>query len=104
MTHITIKLFEELYMMIAERDRLKPAPPPKPAGLANQQMAMVPQRSYTITVTPDFFNQLRILQKQSRDLRIEVGIMLGIFCILSKTIVSFLPFGGRISIMFLCVK
>ncbi|XP_053624738.1 coiled-coil domain-containing protein CG32809 isoform X5 [Plodia interpunctella] len=55
----------------SERDRLKPAPPPKPAGLANQQMAMVPQRSYTITVTPDFFNQLRILQKQSRDLRIE---------------------------------
>ncbi|KAJ0183665.1 hypothetical protein K1T71_000088 [Dendrolimus kikuchii] len=54
-----------------ERDRLKPAPPPKPAGLVGQQLALVPQRTYTINVTPDFFNQLRILQKQSRDLRIE---------------------------------
>ncbi|XP_031767240.2 coiled-coil domain-containing protein AGAP005037 isoform X5 [Galleria mellonella] len=55
----------------SERDRLKPAPPPKPAGLVGQQLALVPQRSYTINVSPDFFNQLRILQKQSRDLRIE---------------------------------
>ncbi|XP_075990630.1 coiled-coil domain-containing protein AGAP005037 isoform X5 [Anticarsia gemmatalis] len=54
-----------------ERDRLKPAPPPKPAGLVGQQMNLVPQRTYTINVTPDFFNQLRVLQKQSRDLRIE---------------------------------
>ncbi|XP_060809559.1 coiled-coil domain-containing protein AGAP005037 isoform X7 [Amyelois transitella] len=53
-----------------ERDRLKPAPPPKPAGLVGQQ-TMVAQRTYTITVNTDFFNQLRILQKQSRDLRIE---------------------------------
>ncbi|CAH2238196.1 jg2614, partial [Pararge aegeria aegeria] len=54
-----------------ERDRLKPAPPPKPAGLASQQMALAPQKNYTLNVTPDYFNQLRILQKQSRDLRIE---------------------------------
>ncbi|CAH2103293.1 unnamed protein product [Euphydryas editha] len=55
----------------SERDRLKPAPPPKPACLVGQQMALVPQRSYTLNVNPDFFNQLRVLQKQSRDLRIE---------------------------------
>ncbi|XP_039763517.1 coiled-coil domain-containing protein AGAP005037 isoform X2 [Pararge aegeria] len=55
----------------SERDRLKPAPPPKPAGLASQQMALAPQKNYTLNVTPDYFNQLRILQKQSRDLRIE---------------------------------
>ncbi|CAH0716579.1 unnamed protein product, partial [Brenthis ino] len=55
----------------SERDRLKPAPPPKPAGLVGQQLAMVPQRTYTLNVHPDFFNQLRVLQKQSRDLRIE---------------------------------
>ncbi|XP_026742398.1 coiled-coil domain-containing protein AGAP005037 isoform X4 [Trichoplusia ni] len=55
----------------AERDRLKPAPPPKPAGLVGQQLALVPQKTYTINVTPDFFSQLRVLQKQSRDLRIE---------------------------------
>ncbi|XP_069364976.1 coiled-coil domain-containing protein AGAP005037 isoform X4 [Maniola hyperantus] len=54
-----------------ERDRLKPAPPPKPAGLTGQQLTLAPQRSYTLNVTPEFFNQLRILQKQSRDLRIE---------------------------------
>lgn len=58
-----------------ERDRLKPAPPPKPACLVGQQMALVPQRSYTLNVNPDFFNQLRVLQKQSRDLRIEVRIV-----------------------------
>ncbi|XP_041986734.1 coiled-coil domain-containing protein AGAP005037 isoform X3 [Aricia agestis] len=54
-----------------ERDRLKPAPPPKPAGLVGQQMALAPQRSCTLNVNSDFFNQLRILQKQSHDLRIE---------------------------------
>ncbi|CAK1554732.1 unnamed protein product [Leptosia nina] len=55
----------------AERDRLKPAPPPKPAGLVSQPLALVPQKTYTVTVTPDFFNELHHLQKQSRDLRIE---------------------------------
>ncbi|XP_046977038.1 coiled-coil domain-containing protein AGAP005037 isoform X4 [Vanessa cardui] len=55
----------------SERDRLKPAPPPKPAGLVGQQLNLVPQRTYTLNVNPDFFNQLRVLQKQSRDLRIE---------------------------------
>ncbi|CAK1588080.1 unnamed protein product [Parnassius mnemosyne] len=54
-----------------ERDRLKPAPPPKPAGLVGQQLALPPQKTYTLNVGPDFFNQLRLLQKQSRDLRIE---------------------------------
>ncbi|XP_045509778.1 coiled-coil domain-containing protein AGAP005037 isoform X2 [Colias croceus] len=54
-----------------ERDRLKPAPPPKPAGLVGQPLALVPQKTYTVTVTPDFFNQLHMLQKESRDLRIE---------------------------------
>ncbi|XP_063394266.1 coiled-coil domain-containing protein AGAP005037 isoform X2 [Cydia fagiglandana] len=54
-----------------ERDRLKPAPPPKPAGLVGQQLALVSQKIYTINVTPDFFNDMRVLQKQSRDLRIE---------------------------------
>ncbi|CAG4984318.1 unnamed protein product [Parnassius apollo] len=52
-----------------ERDRLKPAPPPKPAGLVGQQLALPQQR--TLNVGPDFFNQLRLLQKESRDLRIE---------------------------------
>ncbi|XP_061707045.1 coiled-coil domain-containing protein CG32809 isoform X5 [Cydia pomonella] len=55
----------------SERDRLKPAPPPKPAGLVGQQLALVSQKIYTINVTPDFFNDMRVLQKQSRDLRIE---------------------------------
>nr|XP_037866707.1 coiled-coil domain-containing protein AGAP005037 isoform X4 [Bombyx mori] len=54
-----------------ERDRLKPAPPPKPAGLVGKQNPMGPQKIYTINVTSDFFGQLRVLQKQSRDLRIE---------------------------------
>ncbi|XP_063546336.1 coiled-coil domain-containing protein AGAP005037 isoform X7 [Cydia strobilella] len=54
-----------------ERDRLKPAPPPKPAGLVGQQLALVSHKIYTINVTPDFFNDMRVLQKQSRDLRIE---------------------------------
>nr|XP_049693560.1 coiled-coil domain-containing protein AGAP005037 isoform X5 [Helicoverpa armigera] len=58
-----------------ERDRLKPAPPPKPAGLASQQLALVPQKTYTINVTSDFQNQLRLLQKQGRDLRIETRNM-----------------------------
>lgn len=57
---------------ISERDRLKPAPPPKPAGLASQQLALIPQKTYTINVTPDFQGQLRLLQKQGHDLRIEV--------------------------------
>lgn len=61
------------FFPIAERDRLKPAPPPKPAGLSGQQMALAPQRSYTIHITADFFQQFRVLQKQSRDLRIEVS-------------------------------
>ncbi|XP_073950856.1 coiled-coil domain-containing protein AGAP005037 isoform X6 [Choristoneura fumiferana] len=55
----------------SERDRLKPAPPPKPAGLVGQQLTLVNQKIYTINVTPDFFNDMRVLQKQSRDLRIE---------------------------------
>ncbi|KOB69667.1 putative actin [Operophtera brumata] len=55
-----------------ERDRLKPAPPPKPAGLSGQQLTMVPQRTIGINVSADFFHQLRLLQKQSRDLRIEL--------------------------------
>ncbi|XP_072931295.1 coiled-coil domain-containing protein AGAP005037 isoform X2 [Epargyreus clarus] len=54
-----------------ERDRLKPAPPPKPAGLGAQPIALAPQRTYQLNVTPDFFNQMRNLLKQSRDLRIE---------------------------------
>ncbi|XP_022123972.2 coiled-coil domain-containing protein AGAP005037 isoform X8 [Pieris rapae] len=54
-----------------ERDRHKPAPPPKPAGLVSQPLALVPQKTYTVTVTPDFFSELHHLQKQSRDLRIE---------------------------------
>lgn len=58
--------------LILERDRLKPAPPPKPAGLAGQPLTLAPQRNYTLNVTPDYFSQLRVLQKQSRDLRIEV--------------------------------
>ncbi|CAG9558168.1 unnamed protein product [Danaus chrysippus] len=54
-----------------ERDRLKPAPPPKPVGLVGQQLPLPPQKTCTLNVNPDFFNQLRSLQKQSRDLRIE---------------------------------
>ncbi|CAH1647855.1 unnamed protein product [Spodoptera littoralis] len=58
-----------------ERDRLKPAPPPKPAGLASQQLALIPQKTCTINVSSDFPGQLRLLQKQSRDLRIETRNM-----------------------------
>lgn len=59
-------------LIIAERDRLKPAPPPKPAGLSGQQMTLAPQRTYAINVNPDFFSQMRMLQKQAHDLRMEV--------------------------------
>lgn len=69
---LSINFLFILQTFFLERDRLKPAPPPKPAGLVGQQLALAPQRTYTLNVNPDFFNQLRVLQKQSRDLRIEV--------------------------------
>lgn len=56
-----------------ERDRVKPAPPPKPAGLTGQQLMMLPQRTIDINVPADYFIRLRLVQKSCCDLRIEVG-------------------------------
>lgn len=61
-----------MFWDISERDRLKPAPPPKPAGLG-PQLAAVPQKVYNITVPADFLSRMQLLLKQARDIRIEVG-------------------------------
>lgn len=54
----------------SERDRLKPAPPPKPTGLG-PTLPVAPQKVYTLNVPADYVNQLYMLQKQARDLRLE---------------------------------
>ncbi|XP_031635781.1 uncharacterized protein LOC116348799 isoform X4 [Contarinia nasturtii] len=54
-----------------ERDRLKPAPPPKPmfAGtVATTHVAYRPD----LALAPEVYNHLRGLQKKAKDLRIEV--------------------------------
>ncbi|XP_044268202.1 coiled-coil domain-containing protein CG32809 isoform X3 [Tribolium madens] len=54
-----------------ERDRLKPAPPPKPASLSpGQYDGRLLYRD--LQLTPEMYNQLRGLQKKAKDLRAEV--------------------------------
>ncbi|XP_030745044.1 coiled-coil domain-containing protein AGAP005037 isoform X4 [Sitophilus oryzae] len=53
-----------------ERDRLKPAPPPKPASLSPGQYDSRIYRD--LQLTPEMYNQLRGLQKKAKDLRAEV--------------------------------
>ncbi|XP_050302818.1 coiled-coil domain-containing protein AGAP005037 isoform X4 [Anthonomus grandis grandis] len=53
-----------------ERDRLKPAPPPKPASLSPSQYDSRIYRD--LQLTPEMYNQLRGLQKKAKDLRAEV--------------------------------
>lgn len=56
---------------VAERDRLKPAPPPKPASLSPGQYDG--RHIYRdLQLTPEMYNQLRGLQKKAKDLRAEV--------------------------------
>lgn len=54
--------------LFAERDRLKPAPPPKPMQLASSHVAYRPD----LALAPEVYNHLRGLQKKAKDLRIEV--------------------------------
>lgn len=56
--------------MFSERDRLKPAPPPKPASLSPGQYDSRIYRD--LQLTPEMYNQLRGLQKKAKDLRAEV--------------------------------
>ncbi|XP_017775420.1 PREDICTED: coiled-coil domain-containing protein AGAP005037 isoform X3 [Nicrophorus vespilloides] len=54
-----------------ERDRLKPAPPPKPASLSPSQYDG--RHIYRdLQLTPEMYNQLRVLQKKAKDLRSEM--------------------------------
>ncbi|XP_021699858.1 coiled-coil domain-containing protein AGAP005037 isoform X4 [Aedes aegypti] len=52
-----------------ERDRLKPAPPPKPLVLAANQY------NADLSLAPEVYNNLRGLQKKAKDLRTEVRAM-----------------------------
>lgn len=52
---------------ISERDRLKPAPPPKPMALAPTHVSYRPD----LALAPEVYNHLRGLQKRTRDLRME---------------------------------
>ncbi|XP_026829534.1 uncharacterized protein LOC105278788 isoform X2 [Ooceraea biroi] len=54
-------------MSSQERDRHKPAPPPKPAALVAGQYVY-----RDLELTPEMYNQLRGLQKKAKDLRQEV--------------------------------
>lgn len=57
------------YHLFLERDRLKPAPPPKPMALATPvHIAYRPD----LALAPEVYNHLRCLQKKAKDLRIEV--------------------------------
>ncbi|XP_055326242.1 uncharacterized protein LOC129579985 isoform X8 [Sitodiplosis mosellana] len=51
-----------------ERDRLKPAPPPKPMALTATHVTYRPD----LALAPEVYNHLRGLQKKAKDLRIEV--------------------------------
>ncbi|XP_030569488.1 coiled-coil domain-containing protein CG32809 isoform X3 [Drosophila novamexicana] len=53
----------------AERDRLKPPPPPKPIVLAQSSH---PSYRADIALAPEVYNHLRGLQKKAKDLRMEV--------------------------------
>lgn len=56
-------------MVLAERDRLKPAPPPKPVVLAaGGHTTYRPD----LALAPEVYNHLRGLQKKAKDLRLEV--------------------------------
>ncbi|XP_069965588.1 coiled-coil domain-containing protein CG32809 isoform X3 [Bactrocera oleae] len=52
----------------AERDRLKPPPPPKPLVLAQTHQTY----RADIALAPEVYNHLRGLQKKAKDLRMEV--------------------------------
>jgi len=52
---------------LAERDRHKPTPPPKPSALVAGQYVY-----RDLELTPEMYNQLRGLQKKAKDLRQEV--------------------------------
>lgn len=54
------------HCVITERDRLKPAPPPKPLAIATTQYRT------DLTLAPEVYNHLRGLQKKAKDLRTEV--------------------------------
>lgn len=63
------KKFSFTYDLFTERDRLKPAPPPKPMALtATTHVAYRPD----LALAPEVYNHLRGLQKKAKDLRIEV--------------------------------
>ncbi|XP_065082471.1 coiled-coil domain-containing protein AGAP005037 isoform X2 [Ochlerotatus camptorhynchus] len=60
---------QENYSLTLERDRLKPAPPPKPLVLATNQY------NADLSLSPEVYNNLRSLQKKAKDLRTEVRAM-----------------------------
>lgn len=62
-------MFHVIYFF-AEKDRLKPTPPPKPASLSPGQYDSRLYRE--LQLTPEMYNQLRGLQKKAKDLRAEV--------------------------------
>lgn len=71
MNQLTLKHPSSQYItLIIERDRLKPAPPPKPASLSPGQYDSRIYRD--LQLTPEMYNQLRGLQKKAKDLRAEV--------------------------------
>lgn len=57
-----------MFCLFSERDRLKPAPPPKPLALAATHVTYRPD----LALAPEVYNHLRGLQKKAKDLRIEV--------------------------------
>ncbi|XP_049769735.1 coiled-coil domain-containing protein AGAP005037 [Schistocerca cancellata] len=59
-------------MSSQERDRHKPAPPPKPVSLSPGQYDGRHVYRADLQLTPEMYNQLRGLQKKAKDLRQEV--------------------------------
>ncbi|CAG9823610.1 unnamed protein product [Phaedon cochleariae] len=53
----------------AERDRLKPCPPPKPSAASPSYDSRIYR---DLQLTPEMYNQLRGLQKKAKELRTEV--------------------------------
>lgn len=60
------------FNLFLERDRLKPAPPPKPMALHAPATAVHMAYRPDLALAPEVYNHLRGLQKKARDLRIEV--------------------------------
>lgn len=56
--------------IFTERDRLKPPPPPKPLTLAPQ--SHVNNYRPDLSLAPEAYNHLRMLQKKTKDLRVEM--------------------------------